>query len=44
MRDNPYNKKVMKRAAHDARAHTKVNTIRSQHKGGVNVDPSGQQQ
>ena len=40
-RDNPYNNKVEKRAAHDARTYTKVNTVRSHHKGGVNVDPSG---
>ena len=35
------NNKVEKRAAHDARTYTKVNTVRSHHKGGVNVDPSG---
>lgn len=40
-RDNPYNNKVEKRAAHDARTYTKVNTVRSHHKGGVNADPSG---
>ena len=31
-RDNPYNNKVEKRAAHDARTYTKVNTVRSHHK------------
>ena len=29
-----------RRAAHDARAHTKTNTLRSNYKGGVSADPT----